>query len=495
MAFDFVPVDRGQQFLMPPSLAEWLPADHEAWFVIDLVDGLDLAELEGSYRLGAQGRAPMSPAMLLALLIYAYTRGVESSRAIERACCEDVAFRVICANQAPDHTTIARFRQRHEASIKSLFAQVLGLCGRAGLVRVGVVAVDGTRMAANASLGANRDVERLREIASGIVDRAGEIDAAEDEEFGDRRGDELPEDLADPERRRQRIAELLAELDAAGEGDRSRVNLTDPDSRAMSSTKGFVQGYNAQVLVGEGQVIIAAEVTNDHLDYNQLTGVFDAVGEMLAAAGIDDELGTLLADAGYFSTANLDVLAERDVDALIATRKARDLPAEAEADPDAAWLAEQETLDAERAAEQQRRAEIFERVHRDGLDLRDFLTELGMSQAAAYKAFKAWRVEGVNAVPVPRRGATITKPSPFAARRNAMNAKLAEPANRALYKRRSHMVETTFGQMKHNRGSRRFRRRGMTAVRSEWDFSALVHNAAKLRTALENLFGVLAAAA
>jgi biotin operon repressor len=268
------------------------------------------------------------------------------------------------------------------------------------------------------------------------------------------------------------------------------LNLTDPDSRAMSSTKGFVQGYNAQVLVGEGQVIIAAEVTNDHGDYDQLTRVLDAVGEMLAAAGIDAELGVLLADAGYFSTANLDAVADGDIDALIATRKARDLPVDTNADT--AWAAEQAALDAEHAAEQQRRAAIFERVHRDGLKLAEVLDELGMSRAAAYKAFEAWRAEGADAVPVRRRGASITKPRPFAARRSAMNTKLADPANRALYRRRSHMVETTFGQIKHNRGSRRFRRRGLAAVRSEWQFSALVHNAAKLRTALENLFGVLA---
>jgi transposase len=493
MAFGFVPVDRGQQFLMPPSLADWLPADHEVWFVLELVEGLDLSEMEAAYRLGAQGRAPLSPSMLLALLVYAYSRGVESSRAIERACREDVAFRVICANDAPDHTSIARFRQRHEAAIKGVFAQILGLCRRAGLVRLGVVAVDGTRMAANASLGANREVDRLREIAAEIVDRAGVVDDAEDEQFGDRRGDELPEDLADPQRRRKRIRQLLAELDAEDGEPRARVNVTDQDSRAMASTQGFVQGYNAQALVDDCQVIVAAEVTNDHRDSDQLSRILDLVGEMLAAAEVDGGIGMLLADAGYFSTDNLAAVAAREIDALIATTKRSRQPDEAGEDLDGAWQAEQDRLDAERAAEQRRRAAIFERIMRDGTSVGDVLDELGMSRAAAYKAFKAWKAEQrPDAVPVPRRRATMTKPTRAASARAAMNAKLADPANRKLYKQRRPMVEGTFAQIKHNRGSRRFRRRGLAAVNSEWQLSATIHNIGRLRTALSNLFSLLA---
>ena len=132
MAHGFVRVDRDQQFLLPPDLRSWLPPDHEVWFVIDLVEQLDLSALEASYRLGRQGRAPVSPTMLLTLLVWGYSRGVVSSRRIERACREDVAFRVICANEVPDHTTIARFRQRHEAVAEDLFVQVLAMCDRAG---------------------------------------------------------------------------------------------------------------------------------------------------------------------------------------------------------------------------------------------------------------------------------------------------------------------------------------------------------------------------
>lgn len=269
MAHGFVPVDRDQQFLLPPDLRSWLPSDHEVWFVIDVVEQLDLSAVEASYRLGRQGRAPVSPTMLLTLLVWGYSRGVVSSRAIERACREDVAFRVICANDVPDHTTIARFRQRHEAVAEDLFVQVLAMCGRAGLVSLGAVAVDGTKMSANAALGANRSVDRLREQVAEMFDAAEAADVVEDEEFGEGNGSGMPAELADAAKRRERIAELLAGLDAEGD-TRERVNLTDSESRVMQTADGgSVQGYNAQVFCGEGQVVLAASVTNEANDYHR----------------------------------------------------------------------------------------------------------------------------------------------------------------------------------------------------------------------------------
>lgn len=492
VAHGFSEPDRDQQFLLPPSLREWLPPDHQVWFLIELVEGLDLSELEESYRLGAQGRAPLSPAMLLTLLVYAYSRGVESSRAIERACREDVAFRVICANQGPDHTTVARFRQRHEPAFRAVFAQVLGLCGRAGMVRLGVVALDGTKMAGDASLDANRTTDAIRAEVDRIVERAAAIDAEEDERLGERGGDELPADLADPARRRARLAELVAEAEAEG---RARVNLTDPESRVMASTKGFVQGFNAQALTGAGGVILAAEVTNAESDTHQLVAMLDALGQMLAEAGIDDELGTILADAGYFSAANVAALAERDLDALIATTKRRNQPSRVPAgDAGAAHRAEQAALDGEQAAERARQGAIFERVAR-GAAMRDVLEELGLSQAVAYAHYGQWRRGGAEAISVPRRRRRVPAPTPAAQARRAMEAKLADPAHRATYARRSHLVETTFAQLKHNRRATRFRRRGLTAVNSEWKLHGIVHNAGRLRVGLDNLFAAMSGTA
>src|ERR687896_850591 len=210
MAQNFLPCDREQVLLMPPSLREWLPEDHFAWFVLAAVAEMDLAAFFAAYRADGHGRAAHDPAMMIALLLYAYAIGERSSRGIERRCVEDVAARVICANQAPDHTTIARFRQRHERALAELFGEVLALCADAGLVRVGVIAVDGTKVAANAAPQATRDYEQ---VAREILAEADQVDAAEDEQFGDARGDELPPQLSTAQGRRGWLREAKRRLD------------------------------------------------------------------------------------------------------------------------------------------------------------------------------------------------------------------------------------------------------------------------------------------
>ena len=214
MAQNFLSCDREQDFLMPPSVREWLPAGHLAWYLLDVVERLDLAAFYGEYRADGSGRPAHDPAMMVALLLYAYAVGERSSRAIERRCVEDVAFRVIAANRAPDHTTIARFRQRHAERLAELFVQVLAMCAKAGMVRVGTVAVDGTKMAANAGISANRTYEKIRAEVERILAEADAVDAAEDERFGDARGDELPAELADPVTRRERLERAQRELEA-----------------------------------------------------------------------------------------------------------------------------------------------------------------------------------------------------------------------------------------------------------------------------------------
>jgi transposase len=210
MAPNFIGCDREQEFLLPPILRAWLAEDHLAWFVIDAVAAMDMAAFASVYRVDGHGRPAHDPAMMVALLLYAYAIGERSSRRIERRCVEDAATRVICANRAPDHTTIARFRQRHEAALADLFGAVLGLCADAGLVRVGVVAIDGTKVNANASPHATRDYEQ---IAREILEEAAEIDAREDEQFGDRRGDELPPELATREGRQRWLRDARRRLD------------------------------------------------------------------------------------------------------------------------------------------------------------------------------------------------------------------------------------------------------------------------------------------
>ncbi len=211
MARDFIPVDREQLLLMPPSLAEWLPEDHLVWTVLGAVDVMDLSRFTGAYRLGAAGRPPYDPQMLVALLLYAYARGNRSSRGIERACQEDVALKVITGQRVPDHSTIAEFRRRHETDIAGLFDDVLGLCREAGLVSVGVITIDGTKIKASASMDQNRSYAGL---VKDILREAEEADQREDQLYGDRRGDELPEQLRDPDTRRQALEEAKRRLAA-----------------------------------------------------------------------------------------------------------------------------------------------------------------------------------------------------------------------------------------------------------------------------------------
>src|SRR3954453_11494398 len=314
----FIACDREQSFLMPPDVREWLPVRHLAWFVIDAVGEMDLDAFYAAYRVDGRSRPPYDPAMMVAVLVYAYARGIRSSRMIERACEEDVAFRGLAAQQRPDHAAIARFVGRHEEAIAGLFGEVLTLCARSGLVRVGVIAVDGTKLQANASRNENLDYEQL---AREIVEEAKAVDAAEDELYGEARGDELPPEFTTAQGRRGWLREARQRLEAeraanpqpvprsrprrlreakrrleeelwtevranrAYEAYRARgrmkdgrrfgkpptpyappptpegrVNVTDPDSRVVKGLHGFIQGYNAQAVTNEHQVVLAAEV-------------------------------------------------------------------------------------------------------------------------------------------------------------------------------------------------------------------------------------------
>jgi transposase len=375
MAQNFIGCDREQELLLPPSLREWLPEGHLAWFVIDAVAEMDLSAFYVVYRVDGHGRAAHEPSMMVALLLYAYAIGERSSRRIERRCLEDVATRVICANRAPDHCTIARFRQRHEVAIGALFGDVLALCAEAGLVRVGVVAIDGTKVHANASQHATRDYEQ---IAREILEEAGRVDAEEDEQFGERRGDELPPELATAQGRRGWLREAKRRLDAqraeqarpipaarparlkeakrrldeeldmecranaAYEAYRARgvmkdgrrfgrppdpyqppaipagkINVTDPDSRNVKTARGWVQGYNAQAVVTAEQIVIAAEVTVDSPDFGHLEPMVSATEAELSNVGINTPLEVVLADAGYWHQVQMEAIVDRGMQVLI----------------------------------------------------------------------------------------------------------------------------------------------------------------------------------
>ncbi len=348
--------------MLPPSLDDWLPADDEARFISEVVDTvLDLSPVYTSYE-SVKGQPPYDPAMMLKVLLYAYSTGVTSSREIDRRCVRDIAFRWLSGNQTPDYRSVARFRKRHLGVIGELFTQILPVCAQAGLVKLGRVALDGTKVKAAASEHKAMSYERLgpridqlREEVADLLAQAEATDQAEDTEFGvDRRGDEVPPGLAT---RQARIAKLRAaktdlEHDAArraGEqarekaarqgktpvqqdaaaaeaaqqgapGPKTQRNFTDPDARIMTTAHGFDYTYNAQAVVDDTcQVIVAATVVQDATDVQQLGPMRTAMIGQLRAAGIDHEPVVGLADAGYCSNDNLAQTRGFGEDWLIAT--------------------------------------------------------------------------------------------------------------------------------------------------------------------------------
>lgn len=457
MPQNFLACDREQPFLLPPDVREWLPEDHLAWFVIDAVGMMDLSAFYGAYRDDGHGRAAYEPSVMVALLLYCWARGTRSSRRIERACVEDVACRVVAAQQQPDHATIARFIERHETALSDLFGQVLGLCAEAGMVTVGVIAIDGTKVAANA----NRDrALSYEQIAQAIVEEAIETDQVETDRLGELRGDELPEIVAShqgrrgwlraaaqrleqqraeqarsiPRSREARLVESMRRLEEelvverhandAYEAYRARgrmkngrrfgappkpytppdkptgkINVSDPDSRLVHGMRGWVQGYNAQAACNERGLIVAAEVMTASPDFGHLGPMVNAAQHELAAAGVTATPDVIVADAGYWHLEQMNEITGQGIPVLIPPDSSR------------------------------------------------------------------------------RQN---TRPGWNGGAYDFMRSVLATDHGRTLYKQRGQLIEPIFGHTKHNRRFDRFARRGRSAARTEWRLIATTHNLVKL---------------
>lgn len=472
MAYNFVVADREQLLLMPPSVADWLPDDHLAWFVLDVVAELDLTGFYSGYRADGRGGAAYDPAVMLAVLVYAYCTGERSSRRIERRLVEDVAFRVVAANQQPDHATIARFRCTHETAIGSLFGQVLAVCAKQGLLRPGLVAIDGTRMVANASREANRAAEK---VAEQILAEAAAVDAGEDAEEN-RRDDQPggPDGAVGPRAgRRARLRRVLEELQAeaaehsyeavmaqreAKEAEtgkklrgkkpsperqknrgRQLGNITDPESRLMNTKDGFVQGYNAQAVATMDQFVIAAEVSNQAFDAPLYEGAITTAKNNLKNAGEKRRLRRVVADAGYWSEHNTQL---PGVESFIAPGRARKLRKIAETE--------------------QHRSQVIDQVQAGKLSKPEAAEKLGVS------------VPRINQILRRRRAGD---PDQLTA---ASIAKIDSTRGRRTYARRAGAIEPVFAQIKHNRKIRTISRRGLTAADSEWKLICATHNLLKL---------------
>jgi transposase len=442
MAKVYRPYFPEQDFLLPPSLREWLPEDHLAYFVSEMIDQLDLSGIEQHYEREERGYPPYHPSMMTKVLVYGYCVGVFSSRRLERRLIEDVAFRILAAGNQPDFRTISDFRRIHLKALEGLFVQVLELALKLGAMKLGRVAIDGSKIKANASKHKAmshermlREQRRLREEVKRLLAEAEQTDTDEDRRFGrSRRGDELPAELARREERLQRIAEARKALeerahseaeakqkdkdsdkdDKPGKGSnrrrRSSVqpkpkaqhNFTDPESRIMKGPDGFAQAYNAQIAVEPVlQLIVGQALTQQTNDKKQLLPMIATVRQQ---AG--QEIGEVLADSGYCSEANLRQAAKKQIDLYVATEKTKhNQPAQ------------------------------------------------------------------------PAPCGRIPKSATLVER---MKRKLKTKAGRAIYARRKTIVEPVFGQIKQARGFRQFLLRGVEKVRGEWALVCTTHNLLKL---------------
>jgi transposase len=443
MSKDFRPWKIDEAQLLPPSVQDYVPKDHLSRLIVSLVrESLDLSAITGSYRSGL-GQPPFDPRMMTALLLHGYASGVYSSRRIAKAAVERADFMMIVAGDPPDFRTVSEFRRRHLAALGFLFVQVLKLAEKAGLVKLGHVALDGTKIKANASKHKAMSYERMKQRETELeaeVDRwlkaAEATDAEEDRLYGDKRGDEMPDWVADKAKRLEKIraakAELEAEAKAAAEEEERRRaeaearrivesrkkngrtpappkaepdgkaqrNFTDPQSRILKTKDGYIQGYNAQAAVdATAQIIVAHTLDNNGSDQAQLVPLLDAM-----KANLKRNPGEVSADAGYCSAANLRALSRRRINGYIATG----------------------------------------RQHHGG--------------------------KSATAKRPPKPGSLIAR----------MSAKLKRAGHRSRYRWRKQVVEPVFGQIKQARGFRQFLLRGIQKVRAEWALICTAHNLTKL---------------
>ena len=426
MSKTYLPYDPDQQLLLPAALQEWLPDDHLAYFISDVVDQFDLSSITARYEGERRGGPPYHPRMMVKVLLYGYCIGVASSRRIAQRLHEDIAFRVLAANNTPDFRTISDFRKDHLAALAGLFLQVLAFCQRAGLVKLGHVALDGAKVRANASRHKAMSYRRMKEkeaqLAAEVAELlrgAQEVDDEEDRRYGkDKRGDELPEELAFREGRLEKIREAMvaleAEAQAAAEAegkehpgvpdDKAQRNFTDTESRIMPGPGGrdFLQAYNCQAVVDHAhQVIVAARATNQSSDKQQAAAMMPETIDNVGAVPRE-----VSADAGYYSAKAVDDLQALGVDPFV-------------------------------APEQTRHGRV---------------------------------------VPPAPRGRIPRQLSP----RDRMRRKLRTKRGRQRYALRMETVEPVFGQIKAGRGFRQFLLRGLGKVNGEWSLICTGHNLLKL---------------
>jgi transposase len=505
MAYGYVSVDRDQQFLLPPDVREWLPEDHLAWFVLDVVERVDTSGLHARHRNDGVGRRAYDPEMLLALLVYAYSTGQRSSRQIERLCEVDVAYRVIAANRVPDHTTIARFRQDHDTVAQRLFVDVLLLCAAAGLVRVGVVAVDGTKMGADAALRANRSRDQLEAEVAAMFGQAEQVDVDEDGLFGEARGDELPAGLADRRGRAARLDAALRELQAQqaarveAEGQARRAADARVEQRGRPAGRArrgeeidraeahLAQLRQAAVARYEAWIKARAERGGPVMgrppgDPNLRSDVVRAERHLETVRQRQAEQAAKLADEGRPARVNVT-----DPDSRIMKTQqgfVQGYNAQAAVNQAGIVLAAEVTQDAGDV----KQCQPMMAATQASLDAIGVTEPIGMMLFdAGYCSVANLTAAGPDRLIATARSWKLRRkelpdglPSADAGPVAEMEHRLRSDDGAALYGLRQQTVEPVFGDIKTNRGFRRFSRRGLAATQAEWKLINATNNLLKL---------------
>ena len=507
MAQNFIESRREQGFLLPPDVREWLPADHLAWFVIDAVAEMDLSAFYAAYRADGHGRAAYEPSTMVALVLYAFAGGQRSSRAIERHCRQDVAYRVITGNLIPDHATIARFICRHERALGELFGEVLRLCDRAGLVKPGVVSIDGTRIAGNASPELNY---RFDQIAREIVAEARATDEAEDELYGEARGDELPEQLRTPEGRReffrqarQRLRNDDPDAEELGEEPEAQaakeVPLEFDAGRIVARTQGR-EGWSREgkrqleqhrwrhpdpiLRSRHERLLLVAERLEAELDVERRAN--EAYEHYRATArdrlgrrpgGRADPYRPPELPAGKVNTTDPD---SRSIP--IGFGFVQGFNAQAAVNEQQIVLAAEITNNSTDFSQLEPMVTAtLEELQRAGIDQ---LPEAVAADAGYWNEQHMDEVVANKHIPVlipPDKGSRGTpRPGWTGGRYEWMRRLLATELGQQLYRKRAQTVEPLFGNTKHNNGVYRFHRRGRVKVRTEWRLLMMTHNLTKI---------------
>jgi transposase len=485
------PYNAEQLFLLPPSLNEWVRADHPARVLSDIVSRLDVS---GFRTVSREGRPCYDPRLMLKVLLWGYATGVRASRKLEERLHSDVVFMWLAGLQQPDFRTICLFRRSNLPALESMFAQVLLVAKGMGLLKLGLVALDGTKLRAATSIGSFKKVTEWRkELAEArkevrrMLDDAEEQDQADDERYGsDRRGDELPAGLEDAKRRVEKIERLLKEL-GEGESENRLASVTDPQARYMHSQTGSIPAYNAQVAVTEDQIIVHADVTTEPIDTNQL---MPALKGIKRAAGAKPE--KLAADAGYKSGRNLRILERARVDGYLPDTEEKNIGKAKRNYPDLygkeafRYDKGRDSYTCPAGQELRPKAKLRRKTKYSGGVTKVYRPPRGVCQVCPQRE-GCTRVKG-------KVGRSVSRDA-YEEERLRMRQKLATPEGKAIYGLRKCLAEPVIGQLKIVGGITRLLLRGALGARIEWKWAAIAHNLLKLSRRVTDGTAVLAAVA